>query len=135
GGTARERHQGRSVAVQPHRSGRGGQRHAGVGHRDGGPGESGTQGRTTGSGPRGQTRGGFQRVEEGEGAGGRRVVVRGRGRLVGTVAPRRGRRRTRRGAVPTGVLSRGTRTPGRRRGRVGGDGQGARRRGAGDRDG
>ena len=92
GGPARQRDQGEPRAVQPPRPGRRRQRHAHPGHRDGRPGLDRAQGPRARRGPRRAGRRDRPRGRPGEGAGGRRLVVRGGRRLVRAAAARRAAR-------------------------------------------
>ena len=83
-------------ALQPPRPGRRRQRHADPGDRDGRPGVDRAQGPRAGRRPGRPGRRHRPRRRPGQGAGGRRLVVRGRGRLVRAAAARPAARRRRR---------------------------------------
>ena len=88
GGAARQRDQGEPRALQPPRPGGRRQRHADPGHRDGRPGLGRAQGPRAGRRPRRSGRRHRPRRRPGEGARGRRLVLRGRRRLLRAAAAR-----------------------------------------------
>ena len=88
GRAARQRDQGQPRALQPPRPRRRRQRHAHPGHRDGRPGLDRAEGPRARRRPRRAGRRDRPRRGPGEGARGRRLVLRGRGRVLRAAAAR-----------------------------------------------
>ena len=124
GRPARQRDQGEPGAVQPPRPGRRRQRHAHPRHRDGRPGIGRAQGPGARRRPRRPRRRDRPGRRPGQGARGRRLVLRGRRRLLRAAAARPAARRAA-AAVRAGELPDLGRALGQRRRRQRGDGQGA----------
>ena len=132
GRSARQRDQGEPGALQPPRPGGRRQRHADPGDRDGRPRLGGAQGPRARRRPRRPGRRHRPRRRPGEGPRGRRLVVRGRRRLVRAHAALRAARRPL-APVRAGELQDLGGALGQRRRRQRGDGEGAPRNGTAER--